>query len=169
MRPEIQELKFIPTNASNGDRNGWVIEVLKKRNKTVAYQTIVYPTTDPLTPVAKGWHAYQWQTNRLTCVGGFVSIKVFWDKKRVVTYKLAEHRPVVLTIPPGNPFMILNYHNEFARVMNHPDPLWEAERFKEDQYAWYPDEQQRMQNGEIFDLSEFIVPESKLPQTVDHP
>ena len=154
---EISEYKFIPTRDSQGYTNGWVIEVLKDGDQTIAYQTTVIPTADSETPIIKGWHSYHRQTNRLTCVSGFVTIKVFWDKKRLVTYKLAEHRPVMLTIPPENPFAILNYStHDFGRVINHPQPLWESENFKSDQYAWIPTDEQLSQNGEIIDLSEFL-------------
>lgn len=174
--PELREARFIKTHNSAGNENGWVTEVLKDGDKTVAYQTTVMPTADEKTPIVKGWHAYRRQTNRLTCTSGFVTIKVMWnehpetDNYRLVTYKLAEHRPAVLTIPPGNPFAILNYSTyDFGRVINHPDPLWDAENFKTDQYEWIPNENQLKQNGEIVDLSEFVSPESELPETVDHP
>lgn len=155
MRDELQQLDFVFTNDADGKRNGWVTGVCKEDGKLLAYQTLVYPSNDPKTPVVKGFHCYRRQTNRLTCVSGFVDIVVYWDKKRKVTYKLAEHTPVCLVIPPEHPFAIMNYSPEFSRVMNHPQPLWDLENFKTDQYAWEPTEKLKSQNGEVIDLQEF--------------
>ncbi len=154
---EIRPMTFMKTKDVTGKENGWMIEVYKEpgTDRTIAYQTLAYGTPDPLTPVVKGYHCYRKQTNNLTCVSGKVTIRVLWDKIRKVDYKLAEHTPICLTIPPENPFAIINEDQEFARVINHPEPYWEAENFKTDQYIFEPTRELLDQNGEVFDYQEF--------------
>ena len=156
MLDELEKLDFVKTKDKDGIENGWVTGVCKdEEGKLIAYQTTIYPTNDSEVPVKKGYHCYRRQTNRLTCVSGYVTVVVYWEKKRREMYLLAEHNPVCLTIPPENPFALFNYHNDFARVINHPLPHWDRETFETDQYSWEPEGDLQSQNGAFHDFSAF--------------
>ena len=116
---KVKHLKVIP------DERGHLMEILRNDDECFekfgqVYMTTAYPG------VVKGWHYHHIQWDNMAVIKGVMKI-VLYDgregsptKGEVNEFFAGEHRPILLTIPPGVMHGFKCVSQEMAYVVNIP-------------------------------------------------
>lgn len=108
--------KKVPTYDLSGKENGFLMELYKDGDKTVAYLTVATPGA------FKGYHLHNVRAARYVCIKGTMKIILYVHGKR------EEHTLNVgdrLFIPKNTPTGLENIGSEEAWLINYPDPPYD--------------------------------------------
>src|SRR3990167_10963214 len=100
------------------EENGFLIELFKDGNKTVAYLSCAKPGA------FKGYHLHRVRGARYVCVKGEMKIILYVNGKREEHILSVENRKR-LYIPPNVPTGLENIGEEDAWLINLPDPPYD--------------------------------------------
>lgn len=110
------QAKRVPTYDLQGNENGFLMELFKDGDKTVAYISAATPGA------FKGYHLHRVRAARYVCIKGSMNIILYVHGKR------EEHLLTpgkTLTIPKDIPTGLHNVGNEEAWLINYPDPPYD--------------------------------------------
>lgn len=116
----IEDAKKVTTYDHNKNENGFLIELLKDGDKTVAYLTAAAPGA------FKGYHLHRVRAARYVCVKGKMKITLW----KPGTQEKEEHIldasiPKRLFIPKDIATGLENIGDEEAWLVNNPDPAYD--------------------------------------------
>ncbi|MCL4437456.1 WxcM-like domain-containing protein [Patescibacteria group bacterium] len=131
----LEEAKKVTTNNLEGKENGWLIELYKDGEKTLAYMTMIKPG------MFKGYHLHRVRKARYFCVKGTVKIILYKNKQRE-EYVLSGEKPQRLFIPDNIATGLLNIGNEDVWLINFPDPPYDP-NLKDEQVEYTEEELER--------------------------
>jgi len=117
-RTNTEHVKKVPTIDLTGKENGFLIELFKDGDKTVAYLTCAKPGA------FKGYHLHKVRAARYICIKGKMKIILYVNKKRE-EYILSADEPKRLFIPSNIPTGLENIGSEDAWLINYPDPPYD--------------------------------------------
>jgi dTDP-4-dehydrorhamnose 3,5-epimerase-like enzyme len=117
---KTEPAKKVATYDLSGKENGFLIELFKDENKTVAYLTCATPGA------FKGYHLHRVRTARYVCVKGKMKIILYIDGKRE-EHIMSANEPSRLYIPINVPTGLENIGTEDAWLINYPDPPYDPE------------------------------------------
>ena len=100
--------------------NGFLIELFKDGDKTVAYLSCAKPGG------FKGYHLHKVRAARYICLKGKMKIILYIDGKRE-EHVLTPDNLTRLYIPPMTPTALENVGNEDGWLINYPDPPYDPE------------------------------------------
>ncbi|MBF6599293.1 MAG: WxcM-like domain-containing protein [Dehalococcoidia bacterium] len=110
--------KKVPTYDAAGNENGYLIELYKDGDRTLAYLTAAKPGA------FKGYHLHRVRAARYVCVRGRMRIILYAQGQRR-EYVLDAATPQRLTIPPNVATGLENLGDEEAWLINYPDPPYD--------------------------------------------
>ncbi len=113
-----QHAKKVTTHDRQGRENGFLIELFKDGNKTIAYISATNPGS------FKGYHLHRIRAARYVCLKGTMKIILYKNSKRE-EHVLSADSPKRLFIPPNVATGLLNIGNEEAWLINYPDPPYD--------------------------------------------
>ncbi len=122
--------KKVPTYDLSGKENGFLMELFKDGDKTVAYISAAAPGG------FKGYHLHRVRAARYVCIKGTMKIILF------INGVFEEHVLAVgssLTIPKNIPTGLMNVGTEEAWLINYPDPPYDP-NLKEEQVDYTEEE-----------------------------
>ncbi len=122
--------KKVTTYDLEGKENGFLMELFKDGNKTVAYLSAALPRA------FKGYHLHKIRAARYVCLKGIMTIILF------INEKFERHILKVgdsLTIPKNVPTGLLNEGSEEGWLINYPDPPYDPSL--KDEQVDYTDEE----------------------------
>lgn len=108
--------KKVMTYDLNGKENGWLMELFKDGDKTIAYLSAALPGA------FKGYHLHRVRAARYICIRGTMTIILFSNGKFVRHRLNTGDR---LTIPNNTPTGLLNESTEEGWLINYPDPPYD--------------------------------------------
>lgn len=116
---KIEEVKKVLTyGVASREENGFLVELLKDNDKTVAYLTATKPGA------FKGYHEHTARASRYVCLKGIMRIILCVNGKRQ-EHVLSADKPQRLTIPPHTPTGLENIGSEEAWLVNFPIPYYD--------------------------------------------
>lgn len=115
---KIETAKRVKTYDLAGRENGWLMELYKDGDKTVAYLTAAFPGA------FKGYHMHTVRATRYVCVRGKMKIIIYLNGKRE-EYVLDSKGENRLYIPKDVPTGLLNIGDEEGWLINYPDPPYD--------------------------------------------
>lgn len=118
MIPYMEHAKKVDTFGHDGKNNGYLIELFKDGERTVAYMTCAKPGA------FKGYHLHRVRAARYVCIRGKMKIIVYIRGARH-EYFLDASKPQRLFIPAGIATGLENTGNEEAWLINFPDPPYD--------------------------------------------
>lgn len=131
---EKEQAKKVETKDHSGKVNGWLMELFKSGEKTVAYLTASIPGS------FKGFHLHRVRAARYVCIKG---------KIRIITYKRGSGRWIReetileaaerMSIPPRVATGLENIGDEEAWLINYPDPAYDP-ALKDEQVEYTEEE-----------------------------
>ncbi|TSC62119.1 MAG: dTDP-4-dehydrorhamnose 3,5-epimerase [Parcubacteria group bacterium Gr01-1014_106] len=110
--------KKVTTKDSEGNPNGFLVELFKDGENTVAYLTAAYPKA------FKGYHLHTVRSSHYVCLKGMMKITVVEGGKRVEHVLRAEN-PERLFLPTHVWIGLENIGDEEAWLMNLPNPPYD--------------------------------------------
>jgi dTDP-4-dehydrorhamnose 3,5-epimerase-like enzyme len=115
--------KRVTTYDHDGKENGWLQELFKEGNKTVAYLTVAAPGA------FKGYHLHRVRVARYVCVRGRMRIILYsggpkWTREEHI---LDAAEPTRLFIPIDVATGLENIGDEEGWLVNYPDPPYDPE------------------------------------------
>lgn len=110
--------KRVVTYDREGRENGWLVELYKDGEKTVAYLTAAKPGA------FKGYHLHRVRASRYVCIRGRMKIITYVNGRRE-THVLDAAGPERLFIPPNVATGLENVGEEDAWLINYPDPPYD--------------------------------------------
>lgn len=119
---ELQPAKKVKTFDHEGRENGWLMELYKDGNRTLAYLTAALPGS------FKGYHLHRVRAARYVAVKGQMKIITYqqqdgqWVKSEQV---LSADNPQRLFIPKNVATGLENIGQEEAWLINYPDPAYD--------------------------------------------
>lgn len=108
--------KKVVTYELNGKENGWLMELFKDGDKTLAYLSATIPGA------FKGYHLHQIRAARYICIKGTMTIILYVNGIFERHILKAGQR---LTIPKNTPTGLLNEGTEESWLINYPDPPYD--------------------------------------------
>ncbi|MFH1890580.1 MAG: WxcM-like domain-containing protein [Candidatus Kuenenbacteria bacterium] len=117
---KIEEVKRVKTFDLEKQENGFLTELFKHGDKTVAYLSAVK------SGAFKGYHLHRIRAARYVCVKGKMKIILYQNGKRK-EYILDSANPQRLFIPKNVATGLLNIGDEEAWLINYPDPAYDPE------------------------------------------
>lgn len=127
--------KKVITYDLDGKENGWLMELFKDGDKTLAYLSAALPGA------FKGYHLHHIRAARYICLKGTMTILLFRNG-RYERYVLSPGKR--LLIPKETPTGLLNEGTEEAWLINYPDPPYDPSL--KDEQADYTEEELRKGN-----------------------
>lgn len=127
-----EKVKKVKTFDSQGKENGFLIELFKEGEKTVAYLSATYPGC------FKGYHLHRIRAARYICIRGKMKIILYSSGKRQ-EYILSADKPQRLIIPPNIATGLLNISQEESWLINYPDPPYDP-NLKDEQVEYTQEE-----------------------------
>lgn len=116
----VEDAKKIVTKDPSGSENGFLIELLKDGDKTIAYLTAASPGA------FKGYHLHRVRAARYICVKGKMKITLQRPgEKTREEYILDAGKPKRLYIPKETATGLQNIGEEEAWLINFPDPPYD--------------------------------------------
>lgn len=112
--------------------NGFLIELYKDGDKTVAYLTAAKPGT------FKGYHLHRVRAARYVCIRGKMKVILYKDQQRE-EYILDAATPTRLFIPPNVATGLENIGDEEAWLINYPNPAYDPS-LKDEQVEYTQEE-----------------------------
>ena len=128
----VNPAKRVVTFDAEKRENGFLTELYKDGDKTVAYLTAAKPGA------FKGYHLHRIRGARYVCVRGKMKIILYVDGKREEHILDAEN-PSRLFIPPNVATGLENIGNEEAWLINYPDPAYDPS-LKDEQVEYTQEE-----------------------------
>lgn len=122
--------KKVPTYDLHGAENGWLMELFKKGDKTVAYLSTALPGA------FKGFHLHTVRAARYVCIKGIMTI-ILYREGKFERYILTVGKR--LTIPKNIPTGLLNEGKEETWLINYPDPPYDP-NLKDEQVDYTKEE-----------------------------
>ncbi len=110
--------KKVTTYTADRTENGFLVELYKDGDKTVAYLTAAQPGA------FKGYHLHRVRAARYVCIRGKMRIILYKDKQRE-EHILDASQPSRLFIPPQVATGLENIGDEEAWLINYPDPAYD--------------------------------------------
>jgi dTDP-4-dehydrorhamnose 3,5-epimerase-like enzyme len=115
--------KRVTTYDHAGNENGWLQELFKDGNKTVAYLTVATPGA------FKGYHLHRVRVARYVCIRGRMKIILYsggpnWRREEHI---LEAGNPTRLFIPINVATGLENIGDEEGWLINYPDPPYDPE------------------------------------------
>ena len=115
--------KRVTTYDHAGNENGWLQELFKDGNKTVAYLTAATPGA------FKGYHLHRVRVARYVCIRGRMKIILYsggpnWRREEHI---LEAGNPTRLFIPIDVATGLENIGDEEGWLINYPDPPYDPE------------------------------------------
>ena len=137
----------VTTRDHSGNENGFLIELFKDGDKTVAYLTAASPGA------FKGYHLHRVRAARYVCVKGRMRIILYelhraesgstrWDRQEHI---LDAGEPTRLFIPKEVATGLENIGDEEAWLVNYPDPAYDPS-LKDEQVEY---SQQELEEGVV--------------------
>ncbi len=114
----IEDAKKIETCNEKKEVNGFLIELYKDGQKTLAYLTSIKPG------MFKGYHLHRVRAARYVALKGKMKIILYKDKVRE-EYTLDSAKPQRLFIPNNIATGLLNIGEEEAWLINYPSPSYD--------------------------------------------
>ncbi len=114
----IEPAKRVTTYDADGGENGWLTELYKDGDKTVAYLTAAK------SGAFKGYHLHRVRASRYVCVRGRMKIILYVDGQRQ-EYVLDAAQPQRLFIPANVATGLENIGDDEAWLVNYPDPAYD--------------------------------------------
>lgn len=111
-----EKAKKVPTFDLNGKENGFLMELFKDKDKTVAYLSATYVGG------FKGFHMHRVRAARYICLKGSMKIILYLNNTKEEHILSVGDR---LYIPPNIPTGLLNVSNEESWLINYPDPPYD--------------------------------------------
>lgn len=108
--------KKVTTYDLTGKENGWLMELFKDDDKTIAYLSTALPQA------FKGYHLHKVRAARYVCVRGTMTIILYMNGKFERHILKTGDR---LTIPKNIPTGLLNEGTEEGWLINYPDPPYD--------------------------------------------
>ena len=118
VREEVS--KKITTFDTNGNENGYLVELFKNGKYTIAYMTVTKPGA------FKGYHLHKIRAARYICIKGKLKITLFINGK-FEEHILDSSKPKRLFIPSNTPTGIENIGDEDAFLINYPNPPYDPD------------------------------------------
>lgn len=115
---KLEDAKKVKTFDIKSEENGFLTELFKDGEKTVAYLSATKPG------MFKGYHLHRVRAARYVCLKGKMKIILYKDKVRE-EYILDGESPQRLFIPPNVATGLLNVGEEDAWLINYPDPPYD--------------------------------------------
>lgn len=115
---KTETAKKVTTYDLSQKDNGFLIELFKEGDKTLAYLTCAKPGA------FKGYHLHRIRAARYICIKGTMKIILYVDGKREEHILSAEKLPR-LFIPNNVPTGLENVGTEDAWLINFPDPPYD--------------------------------------------
>lgn len=122
---KLEEVKKVLTfDVTSKEENGFLVELLKDNDKTVAYLTATKPGA------FKGYHEHTIRASRYLCLKGTMRIILYVGGANGVNgkrqeYVLSADKPQRLTIPPHTPTGLENIGSEESWLVNFPIPYYD--------------------------------------------
>lgn len=110
--------KKVITKDGQGNPNGFLIELYKDGDKTVAYLTAAYPKA------FKGYHLHSVRSSHYVCLKGAMKITVVEGTKKV-EHILRGDQPERLFLPTNAWIGLENIGDEEAWLINYPNPAYD--------------------------------------------
>lgn len=129
----IESAKKIPTKNSQSEQNGYILELFKNSQKTIAYLSMIKPG------FFKGFHLHIIRTCELICIKGKVRLTLYFHGEKKV-YKLSENNPSRIFIPNKVAIGILNYGKDDAWIVNYTNPPYDPATHKGEQLEFTEEE-----------------------------
>lgn len=115
-----EDAKKVTTIAPLGDENGFLIELFKDDDKTVAYLTAAKPG------MFKGYHLHRVRAARYVCIKGRMKITLYKPgTKEMEEHILDASSPKRLFIPKDIATGLTNIGDEEGWLINYPDPAYD--------------------------------------------
>lgn len=111
-----ESAKKVVTYDLNGNENGYLMELFKDGDKTIAYLSTAYPGA------FKGYHLHRVRAARYVCLRGTMKIILYLNSRRE-EHILTPGKKLV--IPKNIPTGLLNIGTEEAWLINYPDPAYD--------------------------------------------
>ena len=117
----VEAAKRVTTYDANGAENGWLLELFKDGDKTVAYLTAA------AAGAFKGYHLHRVRAARYVCVRGRMKIILYsggpnWRREEHI---LDAAKPERLFIPIDVATGLENIGDEEGWLVNYPDPPYD--------------------------------------------
>jgi len=128
----IEPVKKVTTFDANKKENGFLTELFKDGDKTVAYLSAAKPGA------FKGYHLHRVRAARYVCLKGKMKIITYQNKKRK-EYILDSQEPKRLFIPKNIATGLENIGQEEAWLINYPDPSYDP-KLNDEQVEYTQDE-----------------------------
>lgn len=117
----LEHAKRVTTYDHDGNANGWLLELFKDGEKTVAYLTAAFPGA------FKGYHLHRVRAARYVCVRGKMRIILYsggpnWRREEHI---LAAAEPARMFIPTNVATGLENIGDEEGWLVNYPDPPYD--------------------------------------------
>lgn len=131
---KLEDAKKVNTFDPNGTENGFLTELYKDRDKTVAYLTTVK------VGMFKGYHLHRVRVARYVILKGKMKITLYKPgTKDKEEYVLDAKTPARLFIPNNIATGLLNIGDEEAWLINYPDPPYDP-NLKDEQVEYTQEE-----------------------------
>lgn len=123
----MQTAKKVYTQNPSGKDNGWLMELYKQGEKTLAYLTAIYPKA------FKGFHLHRVRTSNYVCLRGIIKITLWEFNKNGVVGRMWEqeehilHSGEKLDIPTNIAIGLKNIGEEEAWLVNMPNPAYDPD------------------------------------------
>src|SRR3990167_7630588 len=102
------------------EENGFLIELFKDGEKTVAYLSGAKPGA------FKGYHLHKLRAARYVCLKGKMKIILYINGKKE-EHILTPENQIRLYIPANIPTALVNFGNEDGWLVNYPDPPYDPD------------------------------------------
>lgn len=131
----LEDAKKVTTFDLKGKENGFLIELYKDKDKTIAYLTCAAPGT------FKGYHLHRVRNTRYVCIKGKMKIILYkpGDPKSREEYITDAQTPKRLFIPKNVATGLQNIGDEEAWLINYPDPPYDP-NLKDEQIEYTEEE-----------------------------
>jgi dTDP-4-dehydrorhamnose 3,5-epimerase-like enzyme len=128
----LETAKKVTTFDPSGGENGFLIELFKAGEKTVAYLTALH------VGAFKGYHLHRVRAARYVCVKGKLKVILYKNNVRE-EHILDSAEPSRLFIPDNVATGLQNLGDEEAWLVNYPDPAYDPE-LKDEQVEYTEEE-----------------------------
>lgn len=128
----VEDAKKVSTFDHDRKENGFLIELFKDGDKTVAYMTTL------AVGAFKGYHLHRIRAARYVCVKGKIKIILYKNKERQEIL-LDSASPTRLFIPDNVATGLENAGEEEAWLINYPDPAYDPS-LKDEQVEYTEEE-----------------------------
>lgn len=128
----IEDVKKVKTFDTEGKENGFLTELFKDGEKTIAYLSATKPG------MFKGYHLHRVRNARYVCIRGKMKIILYKDGMRE-EHILDADNPQRLFIPNNIATGLLNIGDEEAWLINYPDPPYNPD-LKDEQVEYTEEE-----------------------------